>query len=668
MATVYRDYGALNFNSAAVNEIDINPRRQVYQATHEGGNILPFMERSFISFSYGYKKNKDGIDVPVFIEEFDLIASIVNNRINKDAYASFDDITTSYDNLDGQYYWNTHYRTNSLTFVLATDGIDQRTLEKFRYWFHAGEAKELILSEHPNRAIMARVAQPPELSLLPFEQTTYVTISGYEYPTKTTLYKGEITLTFVMDEPHWYAVQNVIGVIDPESQCYVNQWKDYTKDPPVLVDVSTSQDAFKVLLEDGIPLGSMIDSNMLLGNGAFANVEEDYDSKIWSIPEAEIVWDEGEPSGMGARIAGIITEEEYIMNSRFAIATSDLKLLTTEDGTHLSFNKQMVTSASDGQPLANEDNNNLNNEDNVNLAVNGAQGYVGDYRDYLFGNYGGKIAGAVIDDSGKGIEILYSNESSTTPNIGHFFYSGTAPSPTIISFSIDLTFNNNGYFNAIRNKNVVSGSNSIYNTITIESRTKHELKITTPNLFTSYNKALNIILEGIQRGVPSITIRQDIMNLVRHPAVRTWALAIIPDSHQALAVSTNVIISQMQGFFQDDSGEYEVANFSFNSKNGEAIGNFHYRHPTSPLNSSGNSLTGQELLASSYYTESTENIGDMLLSNNIFITDRNYTTPDGHIVARDKRTDDGTVYSHDIYHDLNTPLKNFQIYYRNMYL
>jgi len=31
-------------------------------------------------------------------------------------------------------------------------------LDEFLYWFHAGEARELVLAEHPNRAILARVS------------------------------------------------------------------------------------------------------------------------------------------------------------------------------------------------------------------------------------------------------------------------------------------------------------------------------------------------------------------------------------------------------------------------------------------------------------------------------------------------------------------------------
>jgi hypothetical protein len=49
------------------------------------------MRRSFISFTYGGRH----------IENFDLIATISGDRLNRNGFATFNDITTSYDNLQG---------------------------------------------------------------------------------------------------------------------------------------------------------------------------------------------------------------------------------------------------------------------------------------------------------------------------------------------------------------------------------------------------------------------------------------------------------------------------------------------------------------------------------------------------------------------------------------
>ena len=119
MATVYRDYGAVYGYDLPNNEINTTSRRQVYQATHGGDDSrLPFMKRSFISFSFGTRPDMNGVERPVHIEDFDLIATINSNSLNRTGYASFEDTTTKYDNLDGQYYWSTHYKSNSISFTL----------------------------------------------------------------------------------------------------------------------------------------------------------------------------------------------------------------------------------------------------------------------------------------------------------------------------------------------------------------------------------------------------------------------------------------------------------------------------------------------------------------------------------------------------------------------
>jgi len=98
----YRDIGTINNGTMPSIPINTTRRGQVYEATHVGENLLPYMKRSFISFSFGGKR----------IEDFDLIATFNGDRMSKQGYASFNDITSSYDVLDGQYYWNTHYTSN----------------------------------------------------------------------------------------------------------------------------------------------------------------------------------------------------------------------------------------------------------------------------------------------------------------------------------------------------------------------------------------------------------------------------------------------------------------------------------------------------------------------------------------------------------------------------
>ena len=67
----FRDYGALDGAFTSSVEINTNKHTQVYDVTHDGADYLPYMSRSFISFSYGGKN----------IEYFNLIAIIENNAL-----------------------------------------------------------------------------------------------------------------------------------------------------------------------------------------------------------------------------------------------------------------------------------------------------------------------------------------------------------------------------------------------------------------------------------------------------------------------------------------------------------------------------------------------------------------------------------------------------------
>lgn len=544
------------------NEVASNVKHsQVFLATHDGkGRTLPFMHRSFISFTYGGKK----------IEDFDLIATIDGDRLNKPGYASFEDTVTTYDNLDGQHYWTTHYKINQLDFTLSTDGIDEKQLNEFLYWFKAGVHRELILAEHPNRAIMARVAEPPTINMLPFEQEIQFIINERVCTTKTTLYKGDINLSLVMDEPHWYGLTNILGkrTVVNNQERYENIWYDYAQDAEV--EIYASQDALKILYEDGIPMGDMIKKNMLLGNGEYANAENKIISLTWSKNED----DEDFANGEGARIEA-------------------------DPGT---------------------------------------------------GQYG-VIAGAIVNASGNGITSL----AKDTP--AYFFYSGTAPSPTIITFTIEPSsnwFDSNNYFVAIKNRYV--DSTYPYNEFIVESLTQQVLRFTTPNLFTSYNEVIKVFYTYLNNNNSWETVRAILRDTIRHPKIRAYAISILNaaennSSSIVVDVDASSMTQKMKKFFVDNSNQsqqLQPVTFTFNSKTGEAIGSFGY-YP-----SGTNQLEIQE-----------EDVGDMLRSNYIIIQDRNHPTAIGTIECW---TEEHKEYSHRIMHDVNANLCNIQILYKNMYL
>ena len=170
---------------------ELNPRvkpSQVYQVTHDGaGNRLPLMNRAFISFTYDGKT----------IEDYNLIAIIESNSLLRHFYADFEDSTSDYEVLDGQFYWGSHFKNNTLELKLVTDGITEQQLAELKRWLVPGPAKELILSENPNRGIQARISEVPSYEeIVPFEKKTTMKIMGQNYQTSTTNYRGFISLTF----------------------------------------------------------------------------------------------------------------------------------------------------------------------------------------------------------------------------------------------------------------------------------------------------------------------------------------------------------------------------------------------------------------------------------------------------------------------------------------
>ena len=225
---------------------NIQQRTQVYQATHDGeGNSLPYLSRSFISFTFGGKT----------IEDFGLIVT-TSDRLERAAYTPFSDITSSYDTLNGQLYWGTKYEPNQLSLTLSTDEMSDRQLDDFREWFAPGENRELILAEHPNRAIMARVSEPPAISMIPFEKKVDSVTSGITI--STTVYKRDISITFVMYEPIWYGILSYMPTYIDKNTLEI---LDIGSNNVSKVTSSENKDMLKIMLEDGIPHQSVLEGD-----------------------------------------------------------------------------------------------------------------------------------------------------------------------------------------------------------------------------------------------------------------------------------------------------------------------------------------------------------------------------------------------------------------------
>lgn len=608
-----------NITQLTGNEVEsTGPKRtQVYMATHEGENYLPFMKRSFISFSYGGKN----------IEDFNLIATVSNNMWQQHGYANFNDLTTSYDVIDGQFFWDSHYTTLELDFELSTDSMTQQQLDEFLRWFQPGKYKELVLAEHPNRARLARVRSVPEVSMIPFEYKTEVMIDGTAYETSTTEYKGSITLGLVSDDPFWYGKVSVFSNA-PNISKKIN-WYDANGVQLENLDIYTDKDILKVILEDGVPALSMVDQDnvpyMIFGDNIYIGATTMPSQQVASLVS-------GSPPS---------------------------------------------TSIKDGYHQVSEGNGKVW----YYGAVLPPSGYEPDDEQYYAMTAGSRIAD-MDDMTDAGIDLKPITDmtgeegESAIDYFLYFYYAGTAPSPLTLSFKLTPQFNGDGYITTPANKRVpivINGKSYQYNCITIESKEKQELHITTPNIYTSYNQVIDIFKRKQKEG--RIYIENLIRDTVRHGGVRAWAMHSIESNttneQGQEVVNWSGVINTMKSMFYSypvQSGEDPVvlsSTYSIDSKTGKATGTFSYREYDEKQQEENNRIKIKE--------DSVENVQDMLVSSNLIIKERNFPNSLGKIepygaTTPSASTEDNKEYSHRLYHNFPNGLQEIKLKYKNLYL
>ena len=648
-------------------EITYKKQGQVYLATHKGENYLPFMNRSFISFSYGNKN----------IEDFNLIATIDGNRMKRPGSATFEDIVTTYDILDGQFYWGTYYKENSLSLTLSTDGITQEQLDDFLNWFQGGKIRELILAEHPNRAIMARVAEPPEISLLPFEYPTTVMIAGKPYATSSTLYKGDISLQFVMDEPYWYSKVNIFGFKD-ENDVYHDEWSDANGNLINVLDPKFNKDVMKIVLEDGIPISSMLSSSMILGDNIYANLNDSEGAKI-ARDTLFVVF---------TRDAGMITvyigAEEFFTRELITFVIDEQLPIDTISQYLININRATTSIGAQYNiyilPEGVEEMSWQTLNNTIHNALNSISQESYRYKDEdktedsiiaEVDEYGHYISGAIIGGpdmaSSTGINNLVPGEYS------YFYYCGTAPSPVELTFTLTPKMRGN-YISIPQNSYAQETTVNPYNIITIESVHKTELQFTTPGIYTSYNKVI-YMFKNLEAASDWAAVRDAIRKDVHHSAVRAWANKVIDYlDKNATGIISATDSANAQNFMSFmfkplnivEQDIYLPGTYTFNSKTGKATAQIQYRATEITLPLDINEWVNYGTLVNYNSNIKEEDVGDMLKSNYLFIRDRNY--PDKVNGSINQWTEGRKDASHRIYHDVDGGLKHIMIKYKNLYL
>lgn len=615
---------------------------QVYHLVKdESGESRSFLDRAFISFSYG------GVN----IEDFGLIATFEDNGKTGNVYANFEDLTSNYSVVDGQFYWGFHYTTDALNFVLATDGMTQKQLDAFKQHFRPGRSLPLILAEHPYRAILARVSQSPTYTLVPFQETEKHIILDTEKVVPVTVYRGTIQLSFVMDMPFWYGTTSYLHKVVAELN--QDEIKSIIEDGLVITQPQLIESYFlgnNKLLLTGIKLGTLnadIDNPYnIIASSKYEDIfTAKYIDDSASIEEVSFVPFSGRRTSEGIFLSlKYPINNEYLDNQHYVTFNTSLNYGP-------SFSDKNIENNSIFYPIEDTVINNTlwrdGQEWHLNIPLGGMIPYPSanevEHLSLQLNIY------KIIDDT---MEVISPNnfelikEITIFPSLifteaegeahgvlGQLYYAGTAPSKPIIKFTITPQFQTSGLPYIVTPTNSFITETNPYNVLNLTNTATGKVtqfKFSLPGFYQSYNQVIKLMSEN---WALDWTSRAELLrNSIKDYYIRAQAIKLCEEKVTPLADFCTALQNNIKN---------STATFIFNSATGEAIGRFTLEH-----NNGADTSTIEE------------NVGDMVCGDYLVIEEQN------HLI-------NGQISSDDCYQittDYPGGLQNFTILYNNMYL
>lgn len=154
------------------------------------------------------------------------------SRYNEDLLPSFSDKTVERTGADGMYYFGSNYEQKNWSIEFAFDHVTREQLDKIKRLFGKGAKQPLRLvfdedldwtditgptttdTLFVNKYYMAKVAQPPQLKILCFEEEKNGIVED--------IFKGELTVEFTSYSSLGYGKINCFRYIT-EGNCFLNQ-------------------------------------------------------------------------------------------------------------------------------------------------------------------------------------------------------------------------------------------------------------------------------------------------------------------------------------------------------------------------------------------------------------------------------------------------------------
>ena len=114
------------------------------------------MQRDFVGFSF------DGIHS----SELGILRVSEGDRYEETLHPEIEDLKVDIPGLDGNYYFNSNFKTRSISISIAFDSMTELQFRKLRRLFGVKKNCELIFDERPYKVYMAKVANPIKICML----------------------------------------------------------------------------------------------------------------------------------------------------------------------------------------------------------------------------------------------------------------------------------------------------------------------------------------------------------------------------------------------------------------------------------------------------------------------------------------------------------------------
>ena len=174
------------------------------------------------------------------------------DRYKDQLIPEIEDKTIEIPGLDGSYLYGSDFKPRNFSISIAFDSMTEEQLRKMRTVFGYKQTGLLIFDEAPYKAYRVKVATPPELNYVCFDErkTGLVNFNGIKGPTTIyrnqegtkRIYKGDGTIEFVAYYPFAMSVHKTLDEYDCDN---VDEWANASKLKPNLEDYLQEFDNFQ---------------------------------------------------------------------------------------------------------------------------------------------------------------------------------------------------------------------------------------------------------------------------------------------------------------------------------------------------------------------------------------------------------------------------------------